>query len=231
MTTITGVRALKANFNDSLYYKTNEYSKKRNALRTDFNSYADDNDLTEQDIVSAYNAANNTLYKLQQDMYRIIKGARDLGIDDATIYEMITEKGTMSKSEFQMISEGSFMPFNVTDDLIERILRDRLIRNEPGPVRDLPVNQLLDAYENVLGKSLIGASDPKESPTGVFDQKNEKPTFAPKLMQSQPVDTRPVTINTFAPKLISPQTTSPSLLGGNIVDQAKNLEILRRRTQ
>jgi hypothetical protein len=27
------------------------------------------------------------------------------------------------------------------------------------------------------------------------------------------------------------QTTSPSLLGGNIVDQAKNLEILRRRTQ
>ena len=36
-----------------------------------------------------------------------------------------------------MISEGSFMPFNVTDDLIERILRDRLIRNEPGPVRDL----------------------------------------------------------------------------------------------
>ena len=58
MTTITGVRALKkANFNDSLYYKTNEYSKKENALRTDFNSYADDNDLTEQDIVSAYNAA------------------------------------------------------------------------------------------------------------------------------------------------------------------------------
>ena len=231
LTTITGVRALKANFNDSLYYKTNEYSKKRNALRTDFNSYADDNDLTEQDIVSAYNAANNTLYKLQQDMYRIIKGARDLGIDDATIYEMITEKGTMSKSEFQMISEGSFMPFNVTDDLIERILRDRLIRNEPGPVRDLPVDELLDAYENVLGKSLIGASDPKESPTGIFDQKNEKPTFAPKLMQSQPVDNRPVTINTFAPKLISPQTTSPSLLGGNIVDQAKNLEILRRRTQ
>ena len=122
-------------------------------------------------------------------MYRIIKGARDLGIDDATIYEMITEKGTMSKSEFQMISEGSFMPFNVTDDLIERILRDRLIRNEPGPVRDL-VNQLLDAYENVLGKSLMrDLSDPKESPTGVFDQKNEKPTFAPKLMQSQPVDT------------------------------------------
>ena len=231
LTTITGVRALKANFNDSLYYKTNEYTKKRNALRTDFNSYADDNDLTKQQIVAASNAANNTLYKLQQDMYRIIKGARDLGIDEATIYEMITEKGTMSKSEFQMISEGSFLPFNVTDDLVERILRDRLIRNEPGPVRELPVDELLDAYENVLGKSLIGASDPKESPTGVFDQKNEKPTFAPKLMQSQPVDTRPVTINTFAPKLISPQTTSPSLLGGNIVDQAKNLEILRRRTQ
>jgi hypothetical protein len=231
LTTITGVRALKANFNDSLYYKTNEYSKKRNALRTDFNSYADDNDLTEQDIVSAYNAANNTLYKLQQDMYRIIKGARDLGIDDATIYEMITEKGTMSKSEFQMISEGSFMPFNVTDDLVERLLRDRLIRNEPGPVRDLPVDQLLDAYENVLGKSLIGASDPKESPTGAFDQQTDMSTFVPKPIQKQTIDTRPLTTNTFVPKPINVQTTSPSLLGGNIVDQAKNLEILRRRTQ
>jgi hypothetical protein len=127
LTTITGVRALKANFNDSLYYKTNEYTKKRNVLRTDFNSYADDNDLTTQDIVSGYNAANNTLFKLQQDMYRIIKGARDLGIDDATIFEMITEKGKMSKNEFQMISEGSFMPFNVTDDLIERILRGNIV--------------------------------------------------------------------------------------------------------
>jgi hypothetical protein len=50
-------------------------------------------------------------------------------------------------------------------------------------------------------------------------------------MQKKTIDTRPVTINTFAPKLISPQTTSPSLLGGNIVDQAKNLEILQRRNQ
>ena len=231
LTTLTGIRALKANFNDSLYYKTNEYSKKRNTLRTDFNSYADDNDLSTQNILSGYDAANNTLFKLQQDMYRIIKGAKDLGIDDATIYQMITEKGKMSKDEFQMISQGFFMPFNVTDDLIERILRDRLIRNEPGPVRELPVNEMLDAYQKVLGKSLIGASDPKESPTGVFDQKNEKPTFAPKLMQSQPVDTRPLTINNFAPKLISPKTTSPSLLGGNIVDQAKNMEILQRRNQ
>jgi len=231
LTMITGVRALKANFNDSLYYKTNEYTKKRNVLRTDFNSYADDNDLTTQDIVSGYNAANNTLYRLQQDMYRIIKGARELGIDDSTIFEMITEKGKMSKDEFLMISEGSFMPFNVTDDLVERILRDRLIRNEPGPVRDLPVNQLLDEYEKVLGKSLIGASKPQESKTGVFDQQNEKPTFAPKLMENQKVNNRPLTINNFAPKMVSPQTTSPSLLGGNIVDQAKNLEILRRRTQ
>ena len=231
LTTITGVRALKANFNDSLYYKTNEYTKKRNVLRTDFNSYADDNDLTTQDIVSGYNAANNTLYRIQQDMYRIIKGARDLGIDDATIFEMITEKGKMSKEEFQMISEGSFMPFNVTDDLVERILRDRLIRNEPGPVRDLPVNQLLDEYEKVLGKSLIGASEPQESKTGAFDQQTNISTFVPKPIQNQSTVNRPLTTNTFVPKPINTQTTSPSLLGGNIVDQAKNLEILQRRNQ
>ena len=90
---------------------------------------------------------------------------------------MITEKGTMSKSEFQMISEGSFMPFNVTDDLIERILRDRLIRNEPGPVRDLPVNQLLDAYENVLGKSLIE----------LLIQKNHQLVFLIKKMKNLPL--------------------------------------------
>ena len=231
LTTLTGIRALKANFNDSLYYKTNEYSKKRNTLRTDFNSYADDNDLSTQDILSGYDAANNTLFKLQQDMYRIIKGAKDLGIDDATIYQMITEKGKMSKDEFQMISQGFFMPFNVTDDLIERILRDRLIRNEPGPVRELPVNEMLDAYQEVLGKSLIGASEPQESETSFFNQSKDTSTFTPKLIKEQTTDTRPLTINNFAPKLISPKTTSPSLLGGNIVDQAKNMEILQRRNQ
>ena len=231
LTTLTGIRALKANFNDSLYYKTNEYSKKRNTLRTDFNSYADDNDLSTQDILSGYDAANNTLFKLQQDMYRIIKGAKDLGIDDATIYQMITEKGKMSKDEFQMISQGFFMPFSVTDDLIERILRDRLIRNEPGPVRELPVNEMLDAYQKVLGKSLIGASEPQESKKSFFDQKTETSIPEFNLIQEQTTDTRPLTINNFAPKLISPKTTSPSLLGGNIVDQAKNMEILQRRNQ
>jgi len=144
---------------------------------------------------------------------------------------MITEKGKMSKEEFQMISEGSFMPFNVTDDLVERILRDRLIRNEPGPVRDLPVNQLLDEYEKVLGKSLIGASEPQESKTGAFDQQTNISTFVPKPIQNQSTVNRPLTTNTFVPKPINTQTTSPSLLGGNIVDQAKNLEILQRRNQ
>jgi hypothetical protein len=56
-------------------------------------------------------------------------------------------------------------------------------------------------------------------------------TFVPKPIQKQTIDTRPLTTNTFVPKPINVQTTSPSLLGGNIVDQAKNLEILRRRTQ
>lgn len=231
LTTLTGVRALKVNFNDSLYYKTNEYSKKRNTLRTDFNSFADDNDLTTKDILSGYIAANNQLYRFQQDMYRLIKGARDIGMDEASIYQMITEKGKMSKDEYQMISQGFFMPFNVTDDLITRILRDRLIRNEPGPVRELPVNEMLDEYQKVLGKSLIGSSDPKETETGLFDQKTDTSTFVPKLIQNEATNNRPLTIKNFVPKPINTQTTSPSLLGGNIVDQAKNMEILQRRNQ
>ena len=90
---------------------------------------------------------------------------------------------------------------------------------------------MLDEYQKVLGKSLIGSSDPKETETGLFDQKTDTSTFVPKLIQNEATNNRPLTINNFVPKPINTQTTSPSLLGGNIVDQAKNMEILQRRNQ
>ena len=90
-TAFTGIRGLKANLNDSLFYDTKKYTREKNAIKTTFHGFIDDANITEDQIVQGFVDANNTLFKFQQGLYAKIKAARDLGVDENTIREMIVD--------------------------------------------------------------------------------------------------------------------------------------------
>ena len=47
LTAFTGIRGLKANLNDSLYYGTKEFIRDRNNIKTTLNAFIDDSNITE----------------------------------------------------------------------------------------------------------------------------------------------------------------------------------------
>ena len=228
-TAFTGIRGLKANLNDSLFYDTKKYTREKNAIKTTFHGFIDDANITEDQIVQGFVDANNTLFKFQQGLYAKIKAARDLGVDENTIREMIVEKGKISQDNYDLISDGRFSPYSVSDEIIEDFYERRLIRNEPNVAKDFPEARIAELYDQLILKSLE-VSNVEEA---------LKSEVKPVVEVQQPFFGKPSAVtNIIRPTQTTTtntnnvgRTIATELLGGNPIEAAKNLQILQRRTQ
>lgn len=228
LSAFTGIRGMKTNLTDSLYYKTQEFNKGKSSIKTTLNNYIDDSDITEEDIVRGYMQANNRLLQLQRNLYSSIENARKLGMDEATIYKKIKLQGNVSEGDYELISKGMFSPYLISESAIEDFYEDRLILNKPNVAKKFPSIKLGEIYDSLILKSLkqpnVEEAIKSEAPT--IQKSNDltikKDSFLPKIKPFS----KPVSSNTIK----SPSTTDVSLLGSNPIEAMKNAQIAQRRT-
>ena len=238
LTAFTGIRGLKANLNDSLYYGAKEFTRGRNNIKTTLNAFIDDANITEKDIVQGFVDANQTLFKLQQNLYAKIKALKEIGVDDTTILKVMKLQGKMSDKDFEFISQGKFSPYSISKDMIQDFYNTRIISNEPVVAKEFPTVELGTIYDNLNGKSLE-VSDVEEAQKSKFDFPAEttlfgKPKNVGKVTPPPPkktTTTQNINTSTISNIIGTANKMVPELLGGNIVDQAKNMQILQRRNQ
>lgn len=228
LSAFTGIRSMKANLTDSLYYKTQEFNKGKSSIKTTLNNYIDDSDVTQTDIIQGYTDANNRLFQLQKNLYATIQNARNLGMDEATIYKKIKIQGNVSEGDYELISKGVFSPYRISEDAIEEFYENRLILNEPNVAKTFPRVELGKIYDNLILKSLIESNVDEAIKSEVPSLPTSKDITIKKdsgLSKITPIP-KPVSSNTVS----SPSTTDVSLLGSNPIEAMKNAQIAQRRT-
>ena len=231
-TAFTGIRGLKVNLNDSLFYDTKKYTREKNAIKTTFNGFIDDANVTEDQIVQGFIDANDTLFKFQQNLYAKIQSARELGVPEATIRDMIQTKGKLSANDYDLISEGRFAPYSVSDEIIDKFYEERIILNNPNVAKEFPEIRLNEIYDNLILKSLKKSNVEEALKSDVEPiVEVEKPFIGKTSAIPNIINTKKDNLSTNVNVPNIGKAIATELLGGNIVDQAKNMQILQRRNQ
>ena len=243
LTAFTGIRGLKANLNDSLYYGAKEFTRGRNGIKTTLNAFIDDANITEADLIQGYKDGNETLFRLQQNLYAKIKALKEVGMDDTTIFKVMKLQGKMSEKDFEFISQGKFAPYSISRDMIQDFYNTRIISNEPVVAKEFPTVELGKIYDDLNGKSLE-VSGVDEAMKSEFDFPAETTLFGkaknvgkvtpPPPKKTTTTTTKPINnmnTNTISDIIGTANKMVPGLLGSNPIDAAKNMEILQRRNQ
>ena len=132
-----------------------------------------------------------------------------------------------------MIMRGKFDPLGISDDRVKTVLREG--REQARTLKRLPVRELKAIERSFLRQDLvpqdyndeIGAApafNPNQPFSTVQEPVQQRAAPAAPAIAPAPVPAVPQTPQ--APARNAPP--SPALLGGNIVDQAKNAEIAQR---
>ena len=225
----TGMRKAVLDVPESLSYKGYAFTDLRRQSMGDFSRSAKANNTTEQDIIQAYIAANQDLFRAQRDMYGFIQSAIKVGLKPGQIYRSLRERSNIGKSEFDLLVEGKFRPISLNDKLFRQVYEETVVDGKPRVTSRLPGAALNKIYGRLISQDLSKETldfEPRQRPvpTSVPAQ---QPAAAPTS------STVPAQAGVApAPQQAAPATpTQPdaSLLGSNPIDALKNLQILQRQ--
>ena len=225
---VTGLRPMQGRLNETFSFKGFEYNQARRDATSVFSQVANANDTDEQDVIQAYERANNQLKRGQAQLYDLVKSARRLGMKDPQIRKQLIDVARLGRNEVNMIMRGKFDPLGISDDRVKTVLREG--REQARTLKRLPVRELKSMERSFNRQELVpqdyndemGAA-PAFNPDQPFEVVQGAAPAAPAIAPA-PVPAVPQTPQ--APARNAPP--SPALLGGNIVDQAKNAEIAQR---
>ena len=230
---VTGLRPMQVRLNETFSFKGFEYNQARRDATSVFSQVANANDTDEQDVIQAYERANNQLKRGQAQLYDLVKSARRLGMKDPQIRKQLIDVARLGRNEVNMIMRGKFDPLGISDDRVKTVLREG--REQARTLKRLPVRELKAIERSFLRQDLvpqdyndeIGAApafNPNQPFSTVQEPVQQRAAPAAPAIAPAPVPAVPQTPQ--APARNAPP--SPALLGGNIVDQAKNAEIAQR---
>ena len=230
---VTGLRPMQGRLNETFSFKGFEYNQARRDATSVFSQVANANDTDEQDVLQAYERANNQLKRGQAQLYDLVESARRLGMKDSQIRKQLIDVARLGRNEVNMIMRGKFDPLGISDDRVKTVLREG--REQARTLKRLPVRELKAIERSFLRQDLvpqdyndeIGAApafNPNQPFSTVQEPVQQRAAPAAPAIAPAPVPAVPQTPQ--APARNAPP--SPALLGGNIVDQAKNAEIAQR---
>lgn len=221
-THLTGLRPLRLNTQRSLGYAGAEYSTLRTSASRIFTGRADDNDVTEQDVIDAYIRANEARRSHQAQLYSRIQTAREAGMSDQQIREAFRNTG-VSRAELNRIMRNEFVPIDISRNLIREVNREVNVLNENRILQRLPVRELNQIRTQLRNTPLAPTQEEAAVETQALPETQGAATAAPVIGQV-PAPAVPQTPQ--APARTAPP--SLSLLGSDPVSQARNAEIAQR---
>ena len=201
---LTGFRKQEIDLNTALDYKGYEYSGPANSIKSGFRNKARAADTSVGELQAEFTDLQTDLQRLQADLYRNIKAAEALGMSRTKIRKNLKDANIGSK-EMRDIMRGRFSPYKASSQLSQDIRKKA--REQDNRLLDrLPTSELREVERGFRGREL-------------FPQQEINP--APQL-PSAPAPA------TMAPAAGPQSSTSPTLLGDNPIEQARNLELANR---
>jgi len=195
LTLMTGFRRIDLDLPNQIKFLGYEYGRSRSSAQSAFRNVVNSNDSTAEDVLNAYDRENENLKRIQAEFYQVISAARTLGMSDEDIYEYIKSESKLGNKEISAIMEDTFNPIAPTSSMAEVPFYEAEIKEQPRVLRELPMDQLFDRYENLLDQKLT--IKPKEQFNG----------FAP----DPDLETAPSQPQSFNFKLVDPQTVVPTV--------------------
>ena len=229
---VTGFTPMRLDTQNDFSFKGIEYGTRRTDAKTGAQSVLKRADASLDEMNEAWSTYLDNLYREQSKLYADVQAARSLGLSDDDIRRNLINGAKLGKREANAIIDGRFEPGEATSELAKEINR---LRQAEGRVFEEETlyfdtfNQMSQdrtdqplRYEAPSAPtSSIPVFDPN-LPSTPLNQPSDVPVFDPNLpsmlLEGRAPQPAPA-VPTGQAKL------SPSLLGDNPIDVARNMEI------
>jgi len=239
---ITGFTPMEINLKKDAEFAAYEYGPLRSDAKKVAYRAIERADTTPEDMFNAWGNYLDSLYRSQSKLYNEILAYRELGLSDQEIRRNLIQKGRLGKDEVNVIMRGEFMPGLATDEIRKDVAIQTNVEGRRRVTEDVPWSELNRLSAERRGQRLapeefrrrrqeasepnLGAVDTGEDfipPTAVPEA---PPTAAP---TSTPLFGEPAP--TAAAPTAPQQPPAQELLGGNLIDRLRNMEIFQRQQQ
>jgi hypothetical protein len=149
---MVGLRAIDVDAARGIKYKINEFQKGIRDSRSLFTgTVLKGGSISPEEVIDAYINANRAIFQTNKEMYKNIKAAQILGVDEETLSTIMEEKGI--GNAYKYLSEGAFKPYKISD-AVEKIFQQNA--DQLGVVNPLEYAQeVMDRILDVLESSSI----------------------------------------------------------------------------
>jgi hypothetical protein len=205
----TGITESDSQASDSLKYKGYEFARARQDTSNIFNSIARRQNVTKDQLLEAYQDANAARFRAFREFNQVVEDVRKFGMKDNDIRRALKEAGVGGINE---IIRGVYKPLDVSDSVLDDMRRN-------GTITELPRAEIRRMITQQRRRRLNEPLPTEQEPRYEILPPVEEPRYEilPPLQQegSLQVPTGPVRT----------ASVSPSLLGDNPIDVARNMEI------
>jgi hypothetical protein len=234
---------MELNLRQDFEFSGKEYSPRRSAAKTAANRQILRADSTPADMISGWNNYLDTLYREQSKLYNDIQAARTLGLSDAEIRRNLVQKANLGTREVAVIMKGQFFPGTASREVLKDVAmqlqegRTRLTSMREVPAREmneLSIARTLEPLSPDLFRKRQAENVDAAEPAPVSGYQLPEPISSTAgYVLPEPIGpaTGPVPAPAAPQAPQAPAATtppSPSLLGGNLIDQLRNSEIAQR---
>lgn len=221
----TGVTENEVKPENIMMYRGYEYGRALQSTAQIFNTAVSTrSQLDPQNAIDTYREANESRFRVMNEMYRVVQNMRKLGIPDAEIRRTLKKNKV---AEVTALMQGRFVPFKPSRDIKKRV-------RENG--NSLPMSDIFRIRNELRGLNLGAQPEPEPQV-----EETRTPDLAPSQAQQPVAAAAPpppavaqagaVPAQMAAPAPTSQQQDSSgimSFLGGNPIDALKNLQIFQR---
>jgi len=234
---VTGIGEYKVTPERALMYRGLEYNEDsrkpqgtfNKALRTGLST-----PLSMDNLVIAYNAQNESAYRVQSRMYRLIQKMTDLGMEKDEIRKALKKNKI---ANWERVSQGLFTPVKIPNEIVKQVNiaqedygGDKVDTSILGQLRSQAQERRLSTElpegELPLGRKRNPKFEYLDQFGSVDTQTEEQPVAAavppPAAAQAGAAPAQ------MAVPALNTANLDPSLLGSNPIDAMRNLQIAQR---
>jgi hypothetical protein len=215
---VLGFRIQDPFIEQGLSFKINDQQKQERAAKKEISSVAFNGNATVEDVMKAYERANEIKFEADQALFKQIEAAKYLGLSDKIIKKELRDR--YSKKDASALIRGNFTPLRLSSFAMKTIKDNHLMRGQDDPTQLLRQlsKEIFNNYKgNVFFEDVEGLF---ERPLDLMEDRNpnlvvpEGETVAPPTIN---VPTNVPSGNTLLEQFNSSQVIQPP---GNVINQS-----------
>lgn len=240
----SGISETESQMERAVYYKAAEFQGARSDASRIFNSVTSRPNATREQLLDAYERANEARFRTFQRFNQVLRDAESLGLNKSKIRRIMRENKVSGVNE---VIQGRYAPLDISDTALDNLRRNGLLRELPrreinqirnaqrrrqyAPIPE-PVYEETDSGAEPLPQATeLQPAPVEEAPGGPLSSGGRFEVVPPAVAAPQPENRQSAPAPAPAPSPAPEERQAPpaELLGGNLFDRMRNAELLRQR--